>query len=53
MSVVINEFELMPAQAPAPAQEQQSAEPPAGSVQLEVERALEHRRERLARLEAD
>jgi hypothetical protein len=54
VSVVINEFEVVPA-PPEPTQAQQpaAAEPPAAAIQLEVERAVTARHERELRLRAD
>lgn len=56
MSVVINEFEVVPAPPEqAPAREPVAAEPrpPGLAAQLEVERAVATRRERDLRLRAD
>lgn len=54
MSVVINEFEVLPAQGERErAAPSEPAQPPPAAVQLEVERAVDAARERDARLEAD
>ena len=54
MSVVINEFELVPAPAEREREARsEPAQPPPGAVQLEVERAVDAARERESRLKAD
>lgn len=55
MSVVVNEFEVVPAageQAPAPAPQETSEAPPV-SLPREIDRVLRERAERRLRLEAD
>jgi hypothetical protein len=54
VSVVVNEFEVVPAQPEeARGPEQTAVQPPGPAVQLEVERAVDARRERDLRLRAD